>query len=143
MYCTVQDIETAISATQLAQLSDDADGSVVDEAVVESIIRTNSDIIDDYLRGRYSLPLRNNHSVIKQTCVDMVRYELCKRRTGVLTESERKEYEISIKTLTNLQRGIIVLDENTKTQIAGSVVSIKTRPSVMDKVRKQYGRFLR
>lgn len=143
MYCTVQDIETAISATRLAELSDDADGSVVNVTVVESIIRTNTDTINDYLRGKYILPLRNNHNIIKQTCIDMVRYELCKRRSGVLTDSERKEYESSIKTLLNLQKGIIVLDENTNTQVAGSVVSIKTRPSVMIKVREQYGRFLK
>lgn len=143
MYCTVQDIENAMSASEVANLSNDADGSVVDEAVVESIIGTNSDIINDYLRGRYYLPLRNNHSVIKQTCIDMVRYELCKRRSGALTDADRKEYENTIKTLTNLQRGIITLNESAVTESGGSVVSVKTRPSIMCKVREQYGRFLK
>ena len=140
MYCTVQDIENAISANALAQLSDDDNGIIVNTALVESIIETVSDTIDDYLRGEYTLPLRNSHNTLKQICISLTRYELANRRSGNVDEDVVRLYDNAIKTLTNIQRGIIQLSENPNTEVMGGIVSLKSRPSILDKVREQYRR---
>lgn len=140
MYCTVQDIENAISAKVLAQLSDDDNGIIINTAIVESIIETVSDTIDDYLRGEYTLPLRNSHNTLKQICISLTRYELANRRSGNADENEIRLYDTAIKTLTNIQRGIIQLSEAVNEEVAGGIISVKSRPSMLNKVRDQYRR---
>lgn len=140
MYCTVRDIENAIGANELAQFSDDDNGIIVNEALIESIIETVSDTIDDYLRGKYSLPLNNSHNTLKQVCVSLVRYELANRRTGNIDENEVRLYESAIKTLTNIQKGVIQLSEPIGEVLSGSIVSVKSKPSIIAGVRDQYRR---
>ena len=140
MYCTVQDIENAISAKVLAQLCDDDNGIVVNEILIESIIETVSDTIDDYLRGEYTLPLRNSHNTLKQICISLTRYELANRRSGNADENEIRLYDTAIKTLTNIQRGIIQLSEAVNEEVAGGIISVKSRPSMLNTVRDQYRR---
>ncbi len=113
-YCTLTDITENIPTTMLAQLSNDTTPATVSEDIVNQFITDSSAIIDSYLRGRYTLPLNNTHTILKKICIDIIKYELYKRR-NIVNESVNIIYKDAIATLDKLQKGIVVLNESTTT----------------------------
>lgn len=109
-YCTIENITSAMTESVVAQLSNDSTPSEVDEDVVNALIADASDLIDSFLRGRYSLPLSKSHTIIENICVDLVRYELYRRR-GQTHEDIRSFHAHAHALLTKIQRGEIKLDE--------------------------------
>lgn len=112
MYCTINDIINELSYKISAQLSNDADPNTLNDTLIEQYISDASELINSYLRGRYPLPLQSDHAIIKNICIDVVKYELYKRRSK-LDENLKDIYNNAISDLNKLQRGIIVLDEGT------------------------------
>jgi len=109
-YCTIANITSALTESVVAQLSNDTTPSEVDETVVNALIADASDLIDTFLRGRYPLPLSNSHAIIENICVELVRYELYRRR-GQAHEDIRNFHAQAQMLLTKIQRGEIKLDE--------------------------------
>lgn len=132
MYCTYADIEESYTENTLAQLTDDVNGTVVNSEIVVNFIGLCSNIIDDYLRGTYSLPLKNEHSILKKICICFVRYELAKRRTGVAEDDfEHIEYKDALSLLKDIQCGKITLDEPAEEATKSSaVVEVRTKPEI-------------
>ena len=57
-YCTRADIGSAIPEMTLIQLSnDDPSAMQPNESVIEDGVRQAEELVDGYLRGRYTLPL--------------------------------------------------------------------------------------
>lgn len=144
MYCTVSDIENAITRSLLALRTDDANGKIVNEGIVNSFIQSTSDTIDNYLRGRYTLPLNNYHDILKKVCIDLTVYELAKRR-GKASQDERQDYDDAHSMLYKIQKGIVLLQENTtelKVSQSGTIGIFGTKsPSVFSTVDKFKQRF--
>lgn len=111
-YCTLADVIENIPSNILAQLSNDLTPSTVSEDIINQFIIDSSAIIDSYLRGRYILPLINTHTILKKICIDIVKYELYKRR-NIINESVNIIYKDAVLTLDKLQKGIVVLNEGT------------------------------
>jgi len=111
MYCTVIDMIEAIGKRDLAQLSNDINPEVVNETLVNNYITDASNLIDGYLRSKYTLPLQNSHTIIKKICIDIVRYELYKRRNNKVYEGIGELYKQSLSSLEKIQKGIIVINE--------------------------------
>lgn len=80
-YCTLDDIQQAMPAATLIQLSsDDPAATSIDLTVVERAVRSSEEMIDANLRGRYLLPLDTVPTVINEICVTLVRQWLYARR---------------------------------------------------------------
>lgn len=110
MYCTIADITDDMTLASASKLSNDADPSSLNKRLIEQYITDASDAINGYLRGRYPLPLSKSHIILKKLCIDLVKYELYKRR-GKLNDDLNNLYKDSISTLGKLQKGQITLDE--------------------------------
>jgi phage gp36-like protein len=133
MYCTVDDIANELTAQKAAQLSNDADPDTLNVGLIEQYITEASDLINNYLRGRYPLPLQNNHTLIKKVCIDIVRYELYKRRAAKMEDDIKTFYEDALSKLNKVQRGDIILDEgNADSRPKHIVVSERARMFTQD-----------
>jgi phage gp36-like protein len=112
MYCSVPDIVNALTEPVVVQLTSTTGSGTYDEELLTDLIESASEQIDDYLRGRYDLPLQNQHAILMAICIEFVRYELYKRRSSA-TELIHLQYTDSILKLTQIQRGLVKLDEGT------------------------------
>lgn len=111
-YCTADDIEIQIGKEPLIQLTNDnCEQDTIDTVVCEEAILYSSTLIDGYLRGRYNLPLNTQFPLLRVVAMDLSIYRLYSRR--IMTEIPEvvcDAYKNAIKTLENLQKGIITLE---------------------------------
>ena len=111
-YCTAEDIEIQIGKEPLIQLTNDnCEQDTIDTVVCEEAILYSSTLIDGYLRGRYNLPLNTQFPLLRVVGMDLSIYRLYSRR--IMTEIPEvvcDAYKNAIKTLENLQKGIITLE---------------------------------
>lgn len=137
MYCTAQDIVEDLTEKVVAQLSNDSDPNQVNQEIVNKYITDSSQLIDGFLRSRYVLPLSNVHAVIKKVCIDIVKYELYKRR-GKVFESIQDLYDDSISTLQKIQKGMITLDEGNPENRPGFYLVSDRKPVITKKQLENY-----
>lgn len=111
-YCTAEDIEIQLGKEPLIQLTNDnCEQDTIDTVVCEEAILYSSTLIDGYLRGRYNLPLNTQFPLLRVVGMDLSIYRLYSRR--IMTEIPEvvcDAYKNAIKTLENLQKGIITLE---------------------------------
>ena len=132
MYCTITDIIGDLTEIITAQLSnDDSTSKTVDESILTQYISDASDLIDGYLRSRYPLPLISEYAIIKKVCIDLVKYELYKRRNR-MNDFIQKVQDTAISTLDKIQKGIIKFDEGTPANRPGFYL-VSKRDSVFPK----------
>lgn len=127
MYCTIQDIKDDLTEKVVAQLSNDENPNEVNEEIVSKYIAESTQLIDGFLRSRYELPLRNEHAILKKVCIDLVKYELYKRR-GKVFDSIQNLYKDGISTLEKVQKGMIILDEGTPETRPGFFLVSERKP---------------
>lgn len=102
-YATEADIVELYGADALYVADHDGDGAS-DTAAVERALSSASDEIDSHLAVRYTVPLEDTPSVVRQWCVDIALYRLALSHT-VLTEEHRTRYEDALKALKNVADG--------------------------------------
>jgi phage gp36-like protein len=120
MYCTLDDIKNNVIEVVIAQLSNDSDPTAINEDVVDSFIADATDYIDTFLRTRYTLPLQEKHKLLREVCIDIVKYKLFKRRNR-LDDQLNKSMDDVNKTLLALQRGTMQLEEPPEVATGGSI----------------------
>ena len=128
-YCTAEDIEIQIGKEPLIQLTNDnCEQNTIDTVVCEEAILYSSTLIDGYLRGRYNLPLNTQFPLLRVVAMDLSTYRLYSRRIMTdIPEVVCDAYKNAIKTLENLQKGIITLEtENNQTLQNGEYRTNKT-----------------
>jgi phage gp36-like protein len=111
-YCTLADLQLAIPSATLVQLSnDDAEATAINEAVVAEAIRQAEELVDGYLRGRYTLPLTTVPSIVKDMTVHLARHWLYARRPeGVeLPDAVIRTYKTAIQVLESIRDNKITL----------------------------------
>lgn len=111
MYCTLQQIIDELTTAVATELSSDGTTLVMNTTLISNYIDSASDLIDGYLRNRYTLPLANASKILQNICQSIVRYELAERRGNKVYEVEDKAYNRAIQQLTDIQQGKITLDE--------------------------------
>jgi phage gp36-like protein len=131
MYCTLQDILDDLTEKVVAQLSNDNDPNSVNNELVTKYIIDSTQLIDGFLRSRYPLPLVKDHSILKKVCIDIVKYELYKRR-GKVFDSVQNLYKDAMSILEKIQKGMITLDEGTPETRPGFYYVSERKP-VFDK----------
>ena len=129
MYCTAEDLEIQLGKEPLIQLTNDnCEQNFIDAVVCEEAILYSSTLIDGYLRGRYNLPLNTQFPLLRVVAMDLSTYRLYSRR--IMTEIPEvvcDAYKNAIKTLENLQKGIITLEtQDNQTLQNGEYRSNKT-----------------
>lgn len=83
---------------------------VVNETVVSEAIRYAVELIDAHLRGRYTLPLTQVPTVLRDLALNLVCHALYRRRPeGDLPEAAKESYRATEKTLVALRDGKLTL----------------------------------
>ena len=107
-YSTVTDIKNALPATVVQQLSDDNDTDQIDPEKVNYCIAQADDLLDGYLRGRYTVPLATVPNMIRDLSVRLTIYFLFKRSLySVLPDAIKDDYTYVTKVMIGIQQGKI------------------------------------
>lgn len=109
-YCTLDDIKKAIPEVNIIQLTDDENLGTVNQARVDDAIAYADQMIDGYLRGRYSLPLSPVPGLINKLSVDLAIFHLYSRRLELeMPQVMMERYKNAVKVLEQVQKGLITL----------------------------------
>jgi len=111
-YCTRADIGRAIPEMVLLQLSsDDPAARQPDEAVIEDGVRQAEEMVDGYLRGRYTLPIEPVPTIVRDAVVYLARYWLYQRRPegSDIPEAVKDSRKNTLKLLESIRDGVISL----------------------------------
>lgn len=120
-YCTLDDLKQDISETELMQLTDDERLGAVNEARITSAISDAGDLIDGYLRGRYTLPLDPVPTIIKTIAKEITIYRLfLRKKRQTISKEMTDNYNAQLKLLRAIQQGEITLGtEDTPSTASG------------------------
>lgn len=108
-YSTIKDIINELPDKTLAQLTDDKDGLVVDEDVVNSLIEAADAIIDGYCGTRYTVPLTPPTPFVSGLSRQITIYKLYARRREGMPELRKEQYDDAIGRLKDVASGKITL----------------------------------
>lgn len=131
MYSTLDDLKNMLPERVLLQLADDENAgefvavpaNAAYTRVVDAIRRADT-LIDGYISGRYSLPFQTTPDLVKDISVNLAVCELYSRNhEAVLPEAIAARRKDNIKTLENIQKGLVVLHEPAKTEPAEILVN--------------------
>ena len=113
MYCDLTDLKNALPEVSLIQLTDDSDAGVVDTDKTDSAMTDAAELIDGYLRGRYTLPLDPTPNIVQRLSVDISIYYLYQRRLDLeMPESLENRYKTGIKLLERIMRGEVTFAQS-------------------------------
>ena len=107
-YCTRQDIGREIGATDLAQTTDDVNGTTPDDTIINDKIAESTITINDYLRSRYALPITDTETLatLRAFCTTLTACKLYDRRLKMkMPEALLKTQEGVMKELEKIQQG--------------------------------------
>jgi len=129
-YCTLADLKQDISEKELEQLTDDERLGAINQSRIDAAIADASELIDGFLRGRYTLPLSPVPTVIKTISKEITIYRLfLRKKRQTITKEMTDNYDAQIKLLGKIQKGEITLGVNatpTPEQGEGKYVTNKT-----------------
>ena len=110
-YCTLADILGIVPNNDLIQLTDDSvPAQFVVTANVDKAIADSGELIDGYLRGRYTLPLAPLPGLITTLSGDIAVYRLYARRVKITPpEGVSERYKNALKLLEQIQTGKVAL----------------------------------
>lgn len=109
-YTSLSEIQNAIDADVLQQLTDDDDTGNTNDGIVQAAIDEASEEINLYLRERYALPFEETPKIIRQLCNTITVYYLYLRRHDV-PEKNEQAYKNAIKILDKLSTGKVSLNK--------------------------------
>jgi phage gp36-like protein len=109
-YCQVSDLQMVAVAQDLIDLTDDDNTGVMNSTIITQYISDASELIDDYLRGRYDLPFTVAPGLLMRICRNIVLFNLYSRRIRLnppeaITEQNKQAFRL----LDKIQNGTIVL----------------------------------
>ena len=134
-YSSLSDILSTLSESEIARLTDDAQGKTVNQDIVNEAITKGDEFLNGYLRSRYSLPLSTVPALVKDISVELAIYNLFLRRYRTkMPESADSQYKATIKTLEQIQKGFINLGIEPKAQEGGQVGTFRTNKTSSDRL---------
>ena len=132
-YCTQADIEKRITATVLAQLTDDTNGTTTDTDVLDENIDIAESLINGYLRGKHDVPYADGSvpDLVRKWCVTITSHYLYERRINLaIPETLEDQFQEAKKEMRDAQKGNLILDDSGSVQeTAGYYKSNKTSDS--------------
>lgn len=115
-YCSLADLQLAMPAHTLVQLSnDDPMADTINQAVVDEALRQAHELVDAHLRGRYNLPLVPVPTVVKDMAVNLARHWLYARRPegSELPDAVTRTYKAALKMLEQMRDGLLTIGDST------------------------------
>ncbi|WP_310601201.1 DUF1320 domain-containing protein [Desulfobulbus sp.] len=115
MYCAANDIRSIMPEMDLIELTDDTIPPVsANDEVIDRAITDAGELIDGYLRGRYTLPLAPVPRLLNTLAADVAVYRLYARRLRLTPpEIVTERYKNVLKILEQIQAGKISLGAET------------------------------
>lgn len=105
--CTVADLQLALDAGYVSQLSDDYGGVLAADDVMAWAIQAGSDEVLGYVRPVADLPLDPIPSLLTTLATRIAIYYLYSRRNQ--EDARREDYRDAVKTLEQIRSGKIAL----------------------------------
>ena len=133
MYCTQTDLESRLSPTVLAQLTNDTVGvNTADAGVVNFLIAKAQAVIDSYVADVYVVPLDPVPATINSAATDLACYFAYERRshTIAMPPSFIEDYKNAIAYLEKLASQTLTLDS--ATQVNSPQAQIVSNPPAID-----------
>ncbi|MCG5047295.1 DUF1320 domain-containing protein [Pectobacterium brasiliense] len=114
MYCTLADLLEQVPESTLIQLTNETVGfdapPPVNTTVVDSCIRYADELIDAHLRGRYTLPLAEIPTVLRDIAVTLTRYRLYARRPeGAMPDTVKDDNKVATRQLVDIRDAKLTL----------------------------------
>ncbi|MBH2976851.1 DUF1320 domain-containing protein [Serratia marcescens] len=114
MYCTLADLLEQVPEQTLIELTNEVVGfdvrPPVNAPVVESCIRYAGELIDAHLRGRYTLPLAEVPTVLRDIAITLVRYRLYTRRPeGAVPDTVKDDHKLAMRQLEGVRDAKLTL----------------------------------
>ena len=111
-YSTQADIEKRIPSTDLAELTNDTDGSSVVTANVDEAIALADALINSFLRGKHEVPLSTVPDLIREFSVTISIYNLYQRRIDLsIPEVLQSGYKDALKQLGMVRDNKLMIDD--------------------------------
>lgn len=133
-YCTIDDIKRMLPEQDIIMLTNDASTGTVDMDVVTDAITYADQLIDGYLRGRYTLPLSTVPTFLRKLSIDLVIFYLYGRRPEIQNDNVEKKYTNTLKILEQIQAGKIALGDDTSGEDLPGKGEYKTNKTEDDKI---------
>ena len=111
-YVSQEDLRRVIPERTLIQLSNDDPAAVQpDWRNVEQVVAASEELIDGFLRARYTLPLSPVPTMIREMVVNMARYRLYARRPegNALPKTVKDQNASALAVLEMIQMGKVTL----------------------------------
>lgn len=111
-YCTLADLQREIPLQTLIELSnDDPMATAIDHDQIEGAVMSSEELVDAHLRGRYTLPLAEVPTVIKDATVTLTRHRLYMRRPegNELPKAVVRAYDAMIRVLESIRDGRLTI----------------------------------
>lgn len=108
MYIQAQDLTEVMSERSLIELSNDSSrATAINQEVLDKACQYASELVDGYLRSRYTTPLNQVPTIIRNICLQLARHWLYSRRPDGkgFPENVQKTYEQALKDLQKIQDG--------------------------------------
>ncbi|MDK7601735.1 DUF1320 domain-containing protein [Citrobacter freundii] len=114
MYCTLVDLREQMPEQTLVELTNESvgfdDRPPVNAVVVENCIRYADELIDAHLRGRYTLPLAEIPTVLRDIAITLVRYRLYTRRPeGAVPDTVKDDHKEARRQLEGIRDAKLTL----------------------------------
>lgn len=106
-YALQADLVDRFGSTEIAQLTDRINGTVIDATVLGRALADADAEIDSYLAARYSLPLASAPVALVRVAADIARYRLFDDR---VTDAVRARYQDAVTYLKQISLGNVVID---------------------------------
>lgn len=133
MYCTIEDLINRVTEKTLVNLTNDVlPATTIKREIAEDNIAIADDLINSSLRNKYVVPLKSIPNLIKQLSADITIYRLYCRRPQNVPDNYKKNYEVALQILKDLQSGAKVLDIPSSS-LDGGVQSVHSALYLTDK----------
>lgn len=112
-YSTQSDIEEVLPSNDLAQMTDDTNGEVIDTPIVNAAIARADNQINSYLRGKQNtLPLSPVPPRVKDWSTGLAIFNLYQRRVNLeMPDPIRLNHDDIISELKSVRDGKILIDD--------------------------------
>jgi len=132
-YCNLTGIKKKIPEATIAQLTDDVNGAIIDEAKVSEAIAQADKRIDAKLGKVYSVPFSPPiPGIVVEISEDISIYNLFSRRLGEIPETQKDRFRDADRLLDGIADGKVSIGE--ATEPPGETDQIKFSTSPEDRI---------
>jgi len=111
-YSVSTDIINALSSDTVAQLTDDTDGTTIDQSILTETIANADSFINSYLRQQHSVPISPVPAMVKTLSIQVASKYLFDRRTHAEDSQVKDNYEKALEKLKQIAEHSLQIDDD-------------------------------